>query len=75
MRNLRSYYSASIAEFLAQPVHEILGIIHANNPLADTTLQQSNTWEEQIHILKEQLQNFEEGHILLNTPFPVWESV
>lgn len=52
MRNLRSYYSASLTQFLQQPTEEILGIIHANNATADTTIQQSNTWEQEIAIMK-----------------------
>ena len=43
MRNLRSYYSATIAEFLQQSDSEILGIIHSNDISAETTIQQSNT--------------------------------
>lgn len=43
MRSLRSYYSASIADFLRQSDREILGIIHANDISAETTIQQSNT--------------------------------
>ncbi|WP_428076768.1 hypothetical protein [Candidatus Avelusimicrobium fimicolum] len=29
-----------------------MGIIHANNATADTTIQQSNTWEQEIAIMK-----------------------
>ena len=51
MRNLRSYYSASISEFLIQSSSEIIGIIHANNISAETTIQQNNTWESEIKII------------------------
>ena len=39
MRNLRSYYSASIAEFLRQSISEIIGIIHSNDISAETTIR------------------------------------
>ena len=45
MRNLRTYYSSPITGFLCQPTAEILGIIHSNDISAETTIQQSNTWE------------------------------
>lgn len=38
MKNLRSYYSASIRKFLLQSKEEILGIIHSNNISAETTI-------------------------------------
>lgn len=38
MRNLRSYYSANIGEFLRQSSSEILGIIHTNDIAAETTI-------------------------------------
>ena len=45
MRNLRLYYSASVADFLHRSTSEILGIIHSNDICAETTVQQSNTPE------------------------------
>ena len=45
MRNLRAYYSAHIADFPHQPHAEILGIIHSNCSLAETTIQQNNAWD------------------------------
>lgn len=41
IRNLRSYYSATIADFLRQSSNEILGIIHSNDNSAERTIQQS----------------------------------
>ena len=38
MRNLRSYYAASVAEFLSSPVNEILGIIHSNDKIMQFAL-------------------------------------
>lgn len=70
MRNLRSYYSAPITEFLWQSDSEILGIIHTNDISAETTIQQSNTWEAEIRILKSQLQDFTEGRIIFEYTIP-----
>ncbi len=70
MLNLRSYYSASIEDFLQQSDREILGIIHANDISAETTIQQSNTWEAEIAILKDQLRSFAEGRIIFEYTIP-----
>lgn len=70
MRNLRSYYSATIADFLRQSDREILGIIHANDISAETTIQQSNTWELEITILKDQLRAFSDGRIVFEYTIP-----
>lgn len=68
--NLRSYYSASIADFLKQSNSEILGIIHSNDISASTTIQQSNTWESEIEILKDQLRAFSDGRIIFEYTIP-----
>lgn len=70
MRNLRSYYSASIAEFLQQSSSEIIGIIHSNDISAETTIQQSNTWESEVQILKDQLHAFSDGRIVFEYTIP-----
>ncbi len=70
MRNLRSYYSASIADFLQQSNSEILGIIHSNDISAETTIQQSNTWEDEVQILKDQLRGFLDGRIIFEYTIP-----
>ena len=70
MRNLRSYYSASIAEFLQQSSSEIIGIIHSNDISAETTIQQSNTWESEVQILKDQLRSFSDGRIIFEYTIP-----
>lgn len=70
MRNLRCYYSADIKKFLQQSTAEILGIMHSNDVSAETTIQQSNTWEIEIKILKEQLQNYTEGRIIFEYTIP-----
>jgi hypothetical protein len=70
MRNLRSYYSASISRFLRQSEEEILGIIHANDISAETTIQQSNTWESEVKILKDQLCTFGDGRVIFEYTIP-----
>lgn len=70
MKNLRSFYSAPIPTFIEQPINEILGTIHANSYTADTTIQQSNTWLQEISILKNQLAFCSEGHILFEYTIP-----
>lgn len=70
MRNLRSYYSTTIPEFLTRSSSEILGIIHANDISAETRIQQSNTWGQEVQILKEQLADFFEGRIIFEYTIP-----
>ncbi len=70
MRNLRCYYSAPIEEFLNTPKTSILGTIHSNDKMAETTIQQANAWEQEIDILKEQLKNFTEGRVLFEYTIP-----
>ena len=70
MRNLRSYYSALIADFLRQSSSEIIGIIHSNDISAETTIQQSNTWESEVQILKDQLRSFSDGRIIFEYTIP-----
>lgn len=70
MRNLRAYYSSTISEFLHQSNSEILGEIHSNDISAETRIQQNNTWEIEVQILKEQLRDFDEGRILFEYTIP-----
>ena len=70
MRNLRSYYSAPIAQFLRQSSSEIIGIIHSNDISAETTIQQSNTWKSEVQILKDQLRSFSDGRIIFEYTIP-----
>lgn len=70
MRNLRAYYSASIKDFLAQSTSEILGVIHQNCISVETTIQQNNTWEQEVNILKNQLAGIEEGRIIFEYTIP-----
>ena len=68
--NMRAYYSADISDFLKQSTNEILGIIHTNDASAETTIQQSNTWEAEVKILKNQLSNLSEGRIIFEYTIP-----
>jgi hypothetical protein len=70
MRNLRAYYSSEIEEFLNKTDDEILGIIHKNDASTETTIQQSNTWEQEIFILKNQLADFKNGRIIFEYTIP-----
>ena len=70
MRNLRYYYHAKIKEFMRQSEAEIVGIIHSNDISADTRIQQSNTWQIEIAILKDQLSTLEEGELLFEYSIP-----
>ena len=69
MRNLRTYYSSTITGFLCQPTAEILGIIHSNDISAETTIQQSNTWEIEVEILKDQLRGLD-GRVIFEYMIP-----
>lgn len=53
-----------------KPNSEIFGIIHSNDISAETTIQQSNTWEQEIVILKDQLRDFSEGRIIFEYTIP-----
>ena len=70
MRNLRCYYSESVEVFLQQSSKEIIGVIHSNDISAETSIQQSNTWEIEVDILKKQLADFTEGRIIFEYTIP-----
>ena len=70
MRNLRCYYSESVEAFLQQSSKEIIGVIHSNDISAETSIQQSNTWEIEVDILKKQLADFTEGRIIFEYTIP-----
>ncbi len=70
MRNLRAYYSSSIEEFLNISKNEILGIIHKNDTSTEVNILQSNTWEQEISILKDQLSSFTKGRIMFEYAIP-----
>ena len=68
--NIRAYYSAPLSDFLQQSTNEILGIIHTNDSSAETTIQQSNTWETEVTILKDQLRNLPDSRIIFEYTIP-----
>lgn len=70
MKNNKFYYSASIVNFLSQSNTEILGEIFSNESHAETRLQQTNTWEAEIKILKQQLAGLTEGRIIFEYTIP-----
>ena len=70
MKNLRAYYSDTIERFLIQSPAEILGIIHRNCISADVTIQQTNTWVQEVEILKRQLAGIQEGNIIFEYTIP-----
>lgn len=70
MKNTNYYYSASIEEFLKSSNIEIFGRITANDAHSEVRIQQSNTWQEEIQILKNQLREFEAGRILFEYSIP-----
>ncbi len=67
---MRTFYAAPIPKFLQQSSSEILGQIQANMTTAETVIQQSNTWEQEITILKDQLQGFASGRIIFEYTIP-----
>ena len=70
MKQNNFYYSALISEFLKQSSEEILGVICSNDPHSETRLQQINTWESEIAILKQQLTGMTEGQIIFEYTVP-----
>ena len=70
MKQNNFYYSAPISEFLKQSSEEILGVICSNDPHSETRLQQINTWESEIAILKQQLTGMTEGQIIFEYTVP-----
>lgn len=47
-----------------------MGIIYSNDPHSETRLQQGNTWESEIKILKQQLSEMTEGRIIFEYTIP-----
>jgi hypothetical protein len=65
----RSYYSASLSEFLSADESSILGIIVGNNQ-HELELNQRNAWLSQIRILKDQLHAFITGYVFFEFAIP-----
>lgn len=70
MRNQRSYYSSTIAEFIDRSQLEILGIVQNNDETQDTSIQQRNAWSIEVEILKKQLSSFKDGRIIFEYTIP-----
>lgn len=70
MRNLRAYYSATLTDFLTSSINEIVGNIHSNCASSEIRIQQSNTWEQEIRILKRQLNNLSDSRIIFEYTIP-----
>lgn len=65
----RAYYSACVRDFLYHNESYILGQFAKNNQFGFEDLQQ-NTWLQEIIILKQQLREFKDGHILFEYTIP-----
>lgn len=65
----RAYYQASITEFLSHDEHFIIGQLAIAHTHALEELQKG-AWLRQIGILKRELQNFSDGHLLLEFAIP-----
>lgn len=65
----RAYYSKSIQRFLSHSELSIFGEITSNDQFASDDLQK-NTWKKQIEILKRELSDFDDGHILFEYTIP-----
>ena len=65
----RVYFSSSINNFLDKNEYEIFGEITVNDQFSAEDLQK-NTWKKEIEILKRELSDFPEGHILFEYTIP-----
>ena len=65
----RAYYSSSINNFLDKNEYKIFGEITVNDQFSAEDLQK-NTWKKEIEILKRELSDFPEGHILFEYTIP-----
>lgn len=65
----RSYYSNDIQSFLNQDNYSIFGEITTNDQFSAEDLQK-NTWNREIEILKRELVQFLDGHIIFEYTIP-----
>lgn len=65
----RAYYSSNINEFIHKSEYEIFGEITSNDQFSAEDLQK-NTWKKEIEILKRELSNFLDGHLLFEYTIP-----
>ena len=66
---MRSYYSATLDEFLGTDTKKIHGILRQNNE-SYVTPEQCKAWIEQLEIMKEKLCNLDSGHVYLEFTIP-----
>ena len=65
----RSYYSNDIQSFLNQDNYSIFGEITRNDQFSAEDLQK-NTWNREIEILKRELYQFSDGHVIFEYTIP-----
>jgi len=65
----RAYYSSNVNEFLQKSDFAIFGEITSNDQFAAEDLQK-NTWKKEIEILKRELADFGDGHLLFEYTIP-----
>lgn len=65
----RAYYSKPVGEFLLEKTDQILGVLCRNHSFSVEDLQK-NAWIEQIKILKKELSQMSEAHILFEYSIP-----
>ena len=72
MKGLNAYYKATIYDFIKSDNDKILGEISSSDSSAETRIQQKNTWEEEIKILKRELANLDDtnGRVLFEYTIP-----
>lgn len=65
----RAYYSSDIQVFLHKDTYSIFGEITSNDQFSAEDLQK-NTWKKEIEILKRELSNFPDRHIIFEYTIP-----
>ncbi len=65
----RAYYSSGVSEFIGKNNFTIFGEITSNDQFAADDLQK-NTWKKEIEILKRELINCKDGHLLFEYTIP-----
>ena len=70
MKSIRSYYSASLQEFLSTDSSAVLGDIVKHSQTAQLNDLQKCSWEEEITILNDQLNSFHDGFIIFEYIIP-----
>lgn len=65
----RAYYSSGVSEFIEKNNFTIFGEITSNDQFAADDLQK-NTWKKEIEILKRELTDCKDGHLLFEYTIP-----